>query len=267
MFASSIITFGAGVSAAIVMKLASSIDDVLWLSAFLTPRLTPKERFCNVLTYCSVCFLQTCLAFALSRFGFSVIDEVLGGADDQQMSTVRLLTLISGSSLLLYSVYLGIESCQKNNQVPGDQSREGAHVSVALSTSFERTGEVADYKTDNHPALETEEPPEETIATVKSTGMNNNSHQHLQSTRSLAILAFLGSIDDLTLFIPLLVGQVLTMLQLVHGAMIATSMIVLLCICLTRCEIIANILEQIPLVAIVATISFILLVKGIVFMG
>lgn len=224
-----------------------------------------------MLTYCSVCFLQTCLAFALSQFGFSVIDEVLGGADDQQMSTVRLLTLISGSSLLLYSVYLGIESCQKNNQVPGDQSREGAHVSVALSTSFERTGEVADYKTDNHPArmevLEMEEPPEETIATVESTGMNTNSHQHLQSTRSLAILAFLGSIDDLTLFIPLLVGQVLTMLQLVLGAMIATSMIVLLCICLTRCEIIANILEQIPLVAIVATISFILLVKGIVFMG
>jgi hypothetical protein len=88
-----------------------------------------------------------------------------------------------------------------------------------------------------------------------------------KQSRSLAIIAFLGSIDDLTLFVPLLVGKALTILQLVLGAMMATLLIIVLCIFLTRCEIVANILEKIPLVAIVAAFSVILLVKGIIFMG
>jgi hypothetical protein len=259
MLASSIANFGAGVSAAIVVKLASSIDDVLWLSAFLTPRLKPKERLRNVLTYTSVCLLQTCLAFILSKFGSSVIDEVLGGADDQRMSTDRLLTLISGSALLLYSIYLGIE-CYKEN-VP-EESED--YESVALNTSFGSTGEDADYKdreVADHPAMmevmEIEE--QETVAV--ETVRNN------KQSRSLAIIPFLGSIDDLTLFVPLLVGKALTILQLVLGAMMATLLIIVLCIFLTRCEIVANILEKIPLVAIVAAFSVILLVKGIIFMG
>jgi hypothetical protein len=259
MFASSIANFGAGVSSAIVVKLASSIDDVLWLSAFLTPRLKPKERLCNVLTYTSVCLMQTCLAFLLSTFGSSVIDEVLGGADDKRMSTDRLLTLISGSALLLYSIYLRIESCFEN--VP-EESQD--YVSVAPNASFGSTGEDADSmdrEVVNHSAMM------EVMEIEEQEKVDDETVRNSKQSRSLAIVAFLGSMDDLTLFVPLLVGKAFTILQLVLGSMMATLLIIVLCIFLTRCQIVANILEKIPLFAIVAAFSVILLVKGIIFMG
>jgi cadmium resistance protein CadD (predicted permease) len=87
-----------------------------------------------------------------------------------------------------------------------------------------------------------------------------------KQSRSLAIVAFLGSMDDLTLFVPLLVSNALTILQLAIGVMVATLFISFVCISLTRCQFVANFLEKIPLVAIVGTFSVILLTNGILFM-
>jgi hypothetical protein len=75
-----------------------------------------------------------------------------------------------------------------------------------------------------------------------------------KQSRSLAIVAFLGSMDDLTLFVPLLVSNALTILQLAIGVMVATLFISFVCISLTRCQFVANFLEKIPLVAIVGTL-------------
>jgi cadmium resistance protein CadD (predicted permease) len=261
MLASAIVHFGAGVSAAIVAKLASGVDDVLWLSVFFTPHLNRKERLRNMLTYTSACLSQTGLAFIISKFGSTVIDDLLGGSDDQHISTDRLVTLISGSALFLYSIYLGIDYYKE--KFPGqDEHFEAVAQQNSPSDSIREVDDddYSDCEVGDLPAVMETMEIEEQERFDDETVVNN------KQSRSLAIVAFLGSMDDLTLFVPLLVSNALTILQLAIGVMVATVFISVVCISLTRCQFVANFLEKIPLVAIVGTFSVIILANGILFM-
>lgn len=83
---------------------------------------------------------------------------------------------------------------------------------------------------------------------------------------SLALIAFIGSLDDPTLFVPLLVGKTFGIFELITGAMIATLAILVICLFVSKCQLMANVLERIPLVAIVVGFTVFLLAKGIFFM-
>ncbi len=54
----------AGMGAVMTAKLASSIDDVLWLSSFLTPLET--RRPLHVLIYVFVCLVSICMQIDMS---------------------------------------------------------------------------------------------------------------------------------------------------------------------------------------------------------
>jgi hypothetical protein len=276
---STVSSFVAGVSAAILVKLTSSIDDVLWLSSFMAPHLGHGMRLQNAITYTGVCLFQTCMAFVLSQFGKSVLDNLLGGSDSDRMPTERLLTLISGSALFIYSIILAVDYYKEHfdddgelyKNVKGDSSNEGS------DSSSEETCDG-----DKHDTLKPNQNIDlEFALTNSSNGMvaleiddnvdedDNDpaSAPSIKRSRPLAIIAFLGSLDDLTLFVPLLVGKTFNIIELIIGALIATLMILIICIFLTRCRLIARLLERIPLVAIVAGFSIVLLVKGIWLMG
>jgi hypothetical protein len=83
---------------------------------------------------------------------------------------------------------------------------------------------------------------------------------------SLAVIAFLGAVDDLALLVSMLVGKTFGIVELVIGTMISTLANVLICISLTKCKLVAGILEKIPLVQIVMGFCVVLLAKGIFFM-
>lgn len=84
-------------------------------------------------------------------------------------------------------------------------------------------------------------------------------------TQTLFVIAFLGSVDDLTLFVPMLVGKGFDMVQLVIGGFVAASIIVILCVFIGKCKPVADCLSAIPLAAIVVTFASCLLVKGLLF--
>merc|ERR1719247_657487 len=83
--------------------------------------------------------------------------------------------------------------------------------------------------------------------------------------QTLFVIAFIGSVDDLTLFVPMLVGKGFDFVQLMLGAFLATSLIITFCICIGLCKPIADCLAKIPLAAIVIVFATILLLKGFVF--
>jgi len=94
---------------------------------------------------------------------------------------------------------------------------------------------------------------------------NNNSPKScLSSTsRTLPIVAFLGSLDDLTLFVPMLVGKTFGIFELILGSIVAGTIIVMLCCFITKCEMVSNFLMRMPMAVIVAVFSVILLVRGL----
>jgi hypothetical protein len=83
-----------------------------------------------------------------------------------------------------------------------------------------------------------------------------------KAQQTLFVIAFIGSIDDLTLFVPMLVGKGFNWLQLVTGAVVAASTIVLLCLFIGLCKPVADFLAKIPLALIVAVFASSLLIKG-----
>merc|ERR1719148_504819 len=64
--------------------------------------------------------------------------------------------------------------------------------------------------------------------------------------QTLFMIAFIGSLDDLTLFVPMLVGRGFDWLQLISGAAIAGSTIVMLCLFVGLCKPVADFLGSIP---------------------
>jgi hypothetical protein len=88
----------------------------------------------------------------------------------------------------------------------------------------------------------------------------------LKRQRTLFVIAFIGSVDDLTLFVPMLTGKGFSLAELMSGAFFATMAIVGMCVFLGMCKPVADCLSNIPLAPIVIVFSAILLVKGI-FLG
>merc|ERR1712107_138522 len=82
-----------------------------------------------------------------------------------------------------------------------------------------------------------------------------------RNSRDLFVITFIGSVDDLSLFVPMLVGKGFSWTQLMPGAFIASSLIVLMCLSVGLCKPVANCLAKIPLQCIVFVFAASLLVQ------
>jgi len=250
------------------VKIASSIDDVVWLATFLTPNEGPA-RVMHTLIYVAVCLVQTCIAIVLARGGEVAINDVIAEFG-LKWSADKVLTLAAGGVLSIYTMKLGKEYYEELNEVEDKNSEE------TEADNQELGYQAAAASTESQPS---ESPStgliEKTADTVLSMNKNNKapspmfSVAHLQAlgfnsrARKLAVIAFLGSIDDLTLFTPMLAGKAFGIPELLVGGTISALLIVLLCIFITQAQPVADFLEKIPLVAIVALFASILLFQGI----
>merc|ERR1719198_1390366 len=76
------------------------------------------------------------------------------------------------------------------------------------------------------------------------------------------VIAFIGSVDDLTLFVPMLVGKSFDIVQLMLGASCAAVTIVTICLFIGLCKPVADLISKIPLAFIVLAFAVMLLIKG-----
>eukprot|EP00547_Thalassionema_nitzschioides_P006079 CAMPEP_0194209512 /NCGR_PEP_ID=MMETSP0156-20130528/7612_1 /TAXON_ID=33649 /ORGANISM="Thalassionema nitzschioides, Strain L26-B" /LENGTH=195 /DNA_ID=CAMNT_0038936699 /DNA_START=334 /DNA_END=921 /DNA_ORIENTATION=- len=192
------------------------------------------------------------------------------------MSTDRILTLLAGSFLSVYSVYLGLEYYRENWLVNKRceykiVSRSDSDFSHSDAFGLESNKEEdQDLSKENLRGGVTPLEVEAWMGEVKSmvvppenTDNGDQNESHEKHSRSLTLIAFVGSLDDLTLFVPMLAGKSFNILELIIGAMISTIFIVIVCLCLTKCKLVADVLDRVPLVAIVAVFATVLIIKGI----
>merc|ERR1719456_695210 len=96
-------------------------------------------------------------------------------------------------------------------------------------------------------------------------GSHDQEEEDARRSQTLFFIAFVGSVDDLTLFVPMLVGKGFDFWQLMLGAFLATVLIITFCICIGLCKPIADCLSRIPLCLFVICFATILLLRGFVF--
>merc|ERR1712025_1540292 len=80
--------------------------------------------------------------------------------------------------------------------------------------------------------------------------------------KALFTICFIGSVDDLTLFVPMLVGKGFNIIQLMLGSFLAVVTIVFVCVFLGLCKPFADFVEKIPLALIVVIFATFLLGKA-----
>lgn len=300
-----------GLVSAITVKLASSIDDVLWLAPFLTSNVYYTVRWQNAVVYLSVCMIQTVVAMFIARSGSDALKYLTKDAKNA-WSIDKILTVSAGTLLALYAVKLTYEFFTEEDEdgENGDdtdaaefgdnkENREGdieANVpsQVELASADKGLLQKAPSK-ELGPKLvsqgsrELGVPKQEQVRSFErttveeSTGLVRQTSEgqviNRRSSRNslcrqtsegedkkrqqtLFMIAFIGSVDDLTLFVPMLVGKTFNWFELMFGAFIAGSTIVLLCVFIGLCKPVADCLSRIPLALIVATFAIVLLTKA-----
>jgi len=297
--------FFAGLLSAIAVKLASSIDDVLWLAPFLTTNVDYKVRCQNAVVYIGVCMIQTVVALFLASSGTEAV-QWLTGDEKNVWSTEKILTVSAGALLALYTVKLTYEhfteeDSEDDGKTKDKEDKEEADGSEnseeRISASEESTvasemelgliakeqlllekegfPEGSDESTPAAPLSPNQKQVEESISLLEESQAQNDMHKcgvHRERStetvdkkrqQTLFMIAFIGSVDDLTLFVPMLVGHGFDWLQLMCGACIAGTTIVMLCLFIGLCKPVADVLSSIPLAAIVATFSGVLLTKAV----
>mmetsp|Transcript_92052 Transcript_92052/g.205752 ORF Transcript_92052/g.205752 Transcript_92052/m.205752 type:complete len:251 (-) Transcript_92052:116-868(-) len=243
----------AGLFSAFLVKLTSSIDDIVWLAPFLTSNSSNVFIFQNTIVYTSVCLVQTIIATVIAYSGRAAVRLLTGGSKNA-WSTEKILTVTAGCLLAVYSVKLLYEYIQECREGDGEEKGEpGPDSGRYWEAGF---SEDEDVELINPVSNGIDRP-------STPDGALDKADKERQQT--LFVIAFIGSVDDLTLFVPMLVGKGFDLVQLVVGALVAAFVIVTLCIFIGLCKPIADLLSKIPLCLIVIVFAAVLLVKGFVF--
>jgi len=299
-----------GLFSAIAIKLTSSVDDVLWLAPFLTTNVGAAIRLQNAIVYLTVCLCQTGVAMVIASSGDAAIQWLTGDSEDA-WSSDKILTVVAGTLLAVYTVKLVHEYFTEEDDEDGDKKEEeGGGLVAEGSKAAEDTLDSRDDSTvassmelgvvgsdrsaskgeqqrclkkgfpETKPAsgssgtpglntylpfqtlMDLDDPNDDGVRRERSRAELKVESKDKQRQQTLFVIAFIGSIDDLTLFVPMLVGKGFDWLQLVLGAVIAASTIVMICLFIGLCKPLADFLSQIPLALIVAVFATSLLVKG-----
>jgi len=253
------------------IKLSSSIDDVVWLAPFLTTNVSWPSRVKNTVIYISVCLVQTVIAMCIAYSGDKIVGFLTRNAKDA-WSSDKILTVGAGTMLCLYSIKLIKEYIDEMNEEGGDDTKEDAgdeHKYNKVNNSDTEAGAAGKPDIEMVPSRQgsrqlsarnrtIETANEDAAAAAEKVAQEKEESQ----SRTLFFIAFIGSLDDLTLFVPMLVGKGFDLVQLVIGGFIAASIIVTICLFVGLCQPVADLLAKVPLFAIVLCFAALLLIKA-----
>ncbi|CAE7244565.1 unnamed protein product [Symbiodinium sp. CCMP2592] len=145
----------AGVGTAISIKISSSIDDVVWLAPFLTNNVSYFSRLKNISIYGIVCWVQTAIAMCIAYSGNKLVEMVTRNSKDA-WSSEKILTVLAGSMLALYSIKLlhewVTEAEEDPQDIKEDAGQENKYAKVSPS-DLEGGGELTPGRNESRCAL------------------------------------------------------------------------------------------------------------------
>merc|ERR1712232_1408991 len=194
-------------------------------------------------------------------------------------SSDKILTVGAGSLLFIYAIKLTYEYCTETDEGEEGKSEAGSELKDYAEVEQAEPAEAPEasgfWCCAKRPPPEKVEEEEIRVSNDEEKGVepfsisdskeDGESKEHAPKDRDptqLFVIAFIGSVDDLTVFVPMLVGKAFDLVQLMLGAFIAASAIVMICLFVGLCKPIADCLSAVPLALIVAIFSAVLLTKG-----
>lgn len=215
---------------AIVIKLTTTINDVIWLVPFVVNPRSKSKVILNCSIYAWVSAFQAMLALSISHGGLAAIDALK--STDSGWSSEKVLTFFSGLSLIIY----GFSICKEY-----------------FKTEYANIFKVEDNSKD-----------EEKMLLVIAENSPDTSDAKERSSRSLFVVAFLFSLDDLSLLVSVLIGNPMTWFELTLGTIISVCVICIVCFIVGMFKSVSVFLESIPTFAIVFVFGITLAIKSLI---
>lgn len=208
---------------------------MVWLVPFLTIK-NRRKVVTHVSIYLWVCLLQAILALAIAQGGVAALDAMTGSKNG--WSSDKILSVGAGACLFVYGLWLAWEWWVESQEEDDDDGDGDCDVDeVEGGEKDEESRKLMEGDTDYGSKKGSEVVVDEVAGKegqqgdaglsgfceklcggtdgddAKSIGQGKKGSKE-RSTNSLFIVAFLGSLDDLMLFIPMLVGKAVNWLEL-----------------------------------------------------
>lgn len=204
---------------------------------------------------------QTLIAFLIAYSGDKAVEYITRGAKDA-WSTEKILTVLAGSMLAVYAVKLTHEYFTEGGEDENEEENKGQNDAKGQYTPAAASESQAADVEGGTGVAKAEKPPPQTLEIDGKAAPEEDKKEEDNRSQTLFVIAFIGSVDDLTLFVPMLVGKGFNLVQLMLGSFLAVISIIFICIFLGLCKPFADFVEKIPLAAIVVVFAVYLLGKA-----
>jgi len=207
------------ITSAFLLKLTTSLDDLLWLSPFLSLSPSVKNKFTHSIVYFIVCIFVTIVAFIFGTTLLTLMshgDEVIPGYWNPE----RFLSILSSSVLLYIARNEYLEWLEDN----GD-SQEGTEREVLLPTTIETGGLCIDDTSSSPKRRHSDPDADNSISTMPESqsltepGMNNDDsvdsedeqirakiEEASKSLKRFIAVCVMGTLDDMIVFSAFVAG-------------------------------------------------------------
>jgi len=266
-------TFLAGVALFFVLKLTTSLDDIIWLSPFLaiaddgndsnTNRNTNKtDSQCKGVTkiqcglvYMAVCLLVTAEALIINLAAKYGLSALLGAdSDDQYWNASRVLCAVASFIIAVFA-FREFREWKEDRE-----TNEASTVSVSGSeVDDNRYGTFIEEDPDKMKIESIVEVGKDDISVGKEAGQEKKI-----SLGYLFMITFVGTLDDLALFSSVLIGKEISYSSLLTGSMVAACAILAASWCVARIGPFANAMQHIPVWAILLAVAIYMFITGMI---
>jgi len=201
------------VLAAMLMKLSASTDDVVWLLPFLLG----ARKWRNTPVYLACMQLVVAISWGISAAGSAGLQQLVPAEDSSSWPVERVLALVSAVLLTLFTFKLVHEWWF--------ESEEEAEEPEGASEAF--------LSGDSGP--KSEQPAGAWQATSKF------------NMCRLFTISMIGSLDDIAIFVSLLLSRAFSAWQLSLGVFLGSAVVVWICLAAGRCSCVVRLVEKVPL--------------------
>jgi len=260
----SVTAFFSGCAAAFLLKLTTSMDDLIWFSPFLTLSKTTEGKYKCGAIYLFISMYVTVAAYAIaegSEYGLdAVLTHFIQDYDGSgYWDSSRILSVIASLFIGSFAVREFIEWREDEDNdfsfcccASGDDDNN-----IENGTAARSEKDVGASK-----KFENEETP--LINDSKEGAWLNKDLLFDKDSRRLFVVAFCGSLDDTAMFSAVLMGKGLMWSELLIGSILASTIVFFLCVYISTFKPFADFVSSMPIWTLFAFLSFYILVQGLV---
>eukprot|EP00977_Amphora_coffeiformis_P023683 scaffold13933_cov219-Amphora_coffeaeformis.AAC.10 len=276
------------IAAFFTIKVATSIDDLLWLSPFLAMSSSNDEHHSRVsekiqlgVIYVGVSMLVTVEALGVAFFAEHGVKTLLheqqriednlnevGQQSSQYWKASRILSILGATCIAFFAWK---EYSDENDDNHHANTEPGDEISPLLSTQNKDTAMRSNQDAQQHSAVE-----EGNYGSLPLAKTKEGSHfEQLQNDEvvppseenvnvSFFVVALFGTLDTLAVLASILTGlSNVQWLSVMLGTLLATVVIMLAAWCITLFTPFVNFVQRIPLWALMGLISLYVLLSGL----